>query len=422
MFFLYSNLTKLFFPFLIILVTLRKYLGKEDPERFKEKIFSNSNKKIKNFKKELIWFHGASIGEISSVFCLINYLVKKNKRILITSTTLSSGKLIEDIYKNNSNIIHLYFPFDVPFLVKKFLKKWKPKSIIFIDSEIWPNFLSEIKKRKLPLALLNARITKKTMNRWKLFLSFAKENFSSFNICLASSKESAKNLKVLGAKNIKFIGNLKYCLDVENKHKISSDNLKIIKNKDTWCCASTHDGEEILCVKTHKQLKKKNKKILTIIIPRHLNRNQDIYNYCKNEGLNIQIINKNEKINVKTEVLLINSFGSLSKYYRVCKSVFIGKSLLKKLILVGGQNPIEPAKYGCKIYHGPFVYNFQEVYDYLKKINVAIQIRDVNELTKNLKSDFNNKKKINSYSARKINLYGKMVLKKTIKELKRSIV
>ena len=217
MFFFYQTLTLILYPILIILIFIRKLIFKESLISFKEKLFPQKNRII---RKKVIWFHGASIGEVNSIIPIINILLKnKNNFILITSTTLSSGAILRDKFSKNKNIIHKYLPLDVPFLVKNFLKNWNPDLIIFVDSEIWPNFISEIKKRNKNLILLNARITDKTLKRWLIIKNFTKKIFSCFNICIASSLESEKNLKLLGVTNIKYFGNLKYVQENKIKKK-----------------------------------------------------------------------------------------------------------------------------------------------------------------------------------------------------------
>ena len=150
----YKLLTFFFYPFLIIIIYFRKFLGKEDDKRYIEKIFPSRSPKEK--KDKLIWFHAASIGEIQSIIPLIEKISKNNKNInfLITSVTFTSGKLIEEKFKDISNLQHRYFPLDIKFLIKSFLDFWRPDVVLFVDSEIWPNFLFEIKKRKTPLILL----------------------------------------------------------------------------------------------------------------------------------------------------------------------------------------------------------------------------------------------------------------------------
>ncbi|MDC0472668.1 3-deoxy-D-manno-octulosonic acid transferase [Pelagibacteraceae bacterium] len=412
MFFLYRTLTTLFFPILIVIIFTRKLLGKEDRKRYIEKIFILNN----NLDKDnTIWFHGASIGEIMSAIPLIKNLIEKNNevKILVTTVTLSSARIIEKKFKNNNRVTHQYFPLDVPFVVRKFLNIWKPKIVLFIDSEIWPNFLIEIKTRKIPLILLNGRITKKTFNRWKLFRNFSNKVFSSFDECLASSKESYENLKKLNVKNLKYIGNLKYISLEGKKQELKNETLKFLNKHQVWCAASTHDGEEEICINVHKLIKNYHDKLLTIIIPRHISRTQKIFILCKKYDLNVQILHNEEKINSETEVLIINSFNQMQKYYSYCKSVFIGKSLLSKLASVAGQNPIEAAKSGCKIYHGPFVYNFSEIYEYLNKSKVAEKIENSKELASKIIEDLKTDKNIDQEKINEINLYGKDILKET---------
>lgn len=420
MFFLYRTLTTLFFPILIIIIFTRKLLGKEDRIRYKEKIFILNN----NLDKDnTIWFHGASIGEIMSAIPLIKNLIEKNNevKILVTTVTLSSARIIEKKFKNNNRVTHQYFPLDVPFVVRKFLNIWKPKIVLFIDSEIWPNFLIEIKTRKIPLILLNGRITKKTFNRWKLFRNFSNKVFSSFDECLASSKESYENLKKLNVKNLKYIGNLKYISLEEKKQELKNETLKFLNKHQAWCAASTHDGEEEICINTHKLIKNHHDKLLTIIIPRHISRTQKIFILCKKYDLNVQILHNEEKINSETEVLIINSFNQMQKYYSYCKSVFIGKSLLSKLASVAGQNPIEAAKSGCKIYHGPFVYNFSEIYEYLNKNKIAEKIENSKELASKIIEDLKTDKNIDQEKINEINLYGKDILKETTNMIVRKL-
>src|SRR5210317_2108460 len=211
----------------------------------KKEILNISKKKICFFHKKrnkgrLVWFHGASVGEIKSVIPLIEIYEKKNdiKTILITSNTLSSAKIVSEI--ENKKIIHQFFPLDLNLFVKQFLNYWQPSAACFIDSEIWPNMIFELKKRKIPIVLLNGRVTKKSFKKWLFFKSFAKEIFSKIDLCLSSSNETVNYLKTLGVKKVKFLGNIKFIM---SKHKISSikNNLKIFtKTKKDWCASSTH--------------------------------------------------------------------------------------------------------------------------------------------------------------------------------------
>ena len=418
---LYQFLMAVLFPAIIVLIYCRIFFKKEDKKRFKEKIFEKNFIERKENNK-LIWFHAASIGEIFSVLPLIKKINKHNSRInfLITTTTISSAKLIKIEFKNWKNITHQYFPIDALHLVKAFLNNWNPSTIIFVDSEIWPNFLMEIKKRKIPLVLINGRITKKTFSKWILLPKFAYDLFNTFNLCLASSKESKKNLEKITKKRVKYIGNLKFASNYNNL-SLSKNNIKILNNYNTWCAASIHKGEEIFCLQTHIALKKIKKRILTIIIPRHINNVKYIKKQSKKLNLKTQVVNGNENIQNDLDVLIINSFGVLTKYFNYCQNIFIGKSILPRLKSVGGQNPIEAAKLGCKIYHGHYVYNFKEVYDYLKSKNISYEVKNISQLKYMLLKDFNARKKNNKKNINNINKYGKIILNKTFIELNKYI-
>ncbi len=180
---LLTGLILILSPFILIIRLIKR---KEDPKRFKEKFCFFSEKKNKG---KLIWFHGASVGELQSIVPLIEQLDKneKIKQILITSNTLSSSKVINKF--KFKKVIHQFFPIDVNFLSKKFLNYWKPSIAFFIDSEIWPNMLLNLKNEEIPIILLNARITKKTFKKWLIFSDFANNLFRKFNLCLSSNNE-----------------------------------------------------------------------------------------------------------------------------------------------------------------------------------------------------------------------------------------
>ena len=419
MLFVYRFLTTFFFPFILILIFFRKLLGKEDSKRYREKIFSSSFLSNRNFKKKLIWIHAASIGEITSVIPVIKKLSEENLELdfLLTTVTLSSGNLIKKSFSKNNNIQHRYLPIDSNHLVKSFLDGWKPDLIMFVDSEIWPNFLIEIEKRKIKSLLINGRVTTKTYKRWKLFPKIAEKIFDTFDLCLASSENSFKNLQNLKVKNVKYFGNLKFITE-EKDSKLDEYSKNIFRNNKVWCAASTHKGEEIFCLKTHIAIKKVYNNILTIIIPRHINRAREIEKLAQSLNLETQIISDQDTIQENREIIIINSFGNLSKYFNLCKSIFMGKSNLKKLELVGGQNPIEAAVLGCKIYHGPYVYNFNEIYNLLQSYNISEMINDNDDLTRKLINDFTVEKIIKDSDIKAIKEYGNKILYSTLVEIK----
>ena len=421
MHFWYKFFTYLFYPLAPIYLYMTKLKKKEDPKRYREKLSKININKSDGF---LIWFHVASVGEAMSVLPLIESCIKelKIKKILITSITLSSGKILEKRFSQNEKVIHQFLPLDIPILVKKFLEHWKPNLSIFIDSEIWPNLIFQVKEKKIPLLLINARITKKTYNRWRFFKSFSKKIFEKFDLCITSNMESEKYLKALGAKNIKNFGNLKFS-DTKNTLNIKLDStlLDKLKNRVIWCAASTHSSEEIICAKAHLYIKKSFKNILTIIIPRHINRVTEINKELSDLNLKIILSSKIDQLDSSTDILLVDSYGEALKFYNISKCVFLGKSLIKSLIKDSGQNPIEPARLGCKIFHGPNVSNFVEIYEYLKALGITREIKNSDELSLSLVEEFKKDDVKNDRIITKIENYGQNILNNVILELKKYI-
>ncbi len=413
---IYRFLTIFFYPILILIIYLRKILNKEHAVRYKEKIFPSKFNVKKEKDKKLIWFHAASVGEVKSILPIINSLSNKKFSILITTVTLSSGNLIFDEIKKYRNVYHRYFPIDVSFIMNEFLLHWSPDAIFLVDSEIWPNLITLIKQKKIPLAILNARITKKTFKRWCLVPKTAKKIFGSFDLCLTSNNETKDYLRELNAKKIFFHGNIKF-INILGLRKMNETSESLLSQSRFWLASSTHNSEEIFCLKTHKKLKEKYKDLITIIAPRHLDRVNSIKDISESMGLTTGIINKSDLITNKKEVFIINYFGSLPKYFQYAKSVFIGKSTIKKLKSVGGQNPIEAASMGCKIYHGPYVYNFKEIYEFLENKKISKKINNYEELAENLYIDLRKTKKDNNNFFPIIDEISRKVFNLTMKDI-----
>mgnify|MGYP001350942892 CR=1 FL=1 len=339
---------------------------------------------------------------------------KKIKNILITTNTLSSSIVVEKL--NFKKVIHQFFPIDTNYHSKKFINYWKPSVAFFIDSEIWPNTIINLEKNKIPIIVLNGRITKKTFKRWNYLSNFSNFVFNKINLCLSSSKISLKYFKKLGVKNLKYLGNLKFSQS-ENEKIIKFNNLnKILKHKKIWCASSTHYNEELFCGLVHKQLKKKYKNILTIIIPRHIERTPSIISELSKLNLNICTHESKKKVHDNLDIYIIDSYGKTKSVYNFCKSIFLGGSLINH----GGQNPLEATRYGCNILHGPNVNNFKEIYDYLAKLKLSSKIYNHSELSKKLENLFskkNNSKKIQD----KLNKIGNKILNNTFKEIYRLV-
>ena len=227
-----------------------------------------------------------------------------------------------------------------------------------------------------------------------MFPSVAKKIFRVFKLFLCSNSETKSLLENLNLKNIDYKNNIKF-ISSDNEKNIVNLNQDILLQQRFWLAASTHKDEDIFCLNTHLRLKEKFKKLITIIAPRHIERSYKIKILSEKLKLKVQILNRQEKILDDSEIVIINYYGALNSFYKFAKSVFIGKSMLKKFQKNGGQNPIEAAKLRCRIYHGPYVYNFKEIYEVLESNQISKMVENYNELSENLITDLNNPLKVN---------------------------
>jgi 3-deoxy-D-manno-octulosonic-acid transferase len=408
---LFINLIIVLSPLILLFRIIKK---KEDKIRFKEKFCFFSKKRRKG---KLIWIHVASVGELLSIIPLIERLERKKNvdSILVTSTTVSSSRIFNQ-YKFKKTV-HQFFPIDSDLLTKRFLSYWKPSLAIFVESEIWPNMLANLRKRNISHILLNARITKKTFKRWRYLSKFSQAIFKGFSATYPQNIETSNFLKKLGATKIKKIGNLKFSeTEIPKKNQLNKNIINFFKNKKIWCASSTHDGEEILCANVHTKLKKKYKNLVTIIIPRHVHRTKTLVKSIKDLDLRVRCHSDKENITEDTEVYVVDTYGETKLFFNISETVFLGGSLVKH----GGQNPLEPARLGCRIIHGPSVNNFHEIYSLLDKNKITIKVNNSNQLIEKvgiiLKKNISSEKLI--YKLKKL---GNVILYSTLLEIKKFI-
>ena len=408
-FFIYQFFISTILLFSPVIIIYRILKNKEDKFRVKEKFCFPSEKRGIG---KLVWFHGSSVGEIMSIIPIIKKYDKDRtiNKIFITSSTLSSSKILKKIKFKKTT--HQFYPIDHFFFSNKFLDHWKPNIAIFLESEIWPSMFKSINKKKIPLILLNARITKKTYNRWFKIKKFSNSIFSLIDKAYSQNSETNYCLKKLNVKSIKSIGNLKF---IENDNFDSNQADKKLfsqfKRYKTFIAASTHDTEELFAAKTHIFLKKKNKNIITIIIPRHINRVNQIISQINELGLNVISRSSNKKKLKNIDIFVVDTFGESKKFYKFATTVFLGGSIIKR----GGQNPLEPARFGTKILHGPNIDNFKDVYKYLNQLKISAKVNSPQECANSIIFRKNMKK------AKKMKYLGTTILKKTLNELDKSI-
>ena len=410
MFFIYQILILIIILLSPIVIITRLFKNKEHKKRFVEKFCLLKKKREKG---NLIWIHAASVGELMSTIPLI-YEIEKNKKIntiLVTTSTLSSSKIFNN-YKFKK-VIHQFFPIDFFYFTNKFIKYWNPNIAIFIDSEIWPCMFKELKSNSIPLLLMNARITPKSFKRWNFFNHFSKNIFHNIDYAFPQNLETEKFLKKLKVKKVNKIGNLKFC--ETKKQKIISLEKKFLSSVNRrliFCASSTHPGEENEIAKSHLILRKKYKNLLTIIIPRHVDRVKYIKSDLNELNLTVHSHEDIGKIKRETDIYLVNTYGKTKSFYNHCKNVFLGGSLISH----GGQNPLEAAQFGCNVLHGPNVFNFSEIYKFLQKNNIAKKVTNQSDMVSELDKLFG-KKNPSKKIQKKLNSIGDKILKNSYYEL-----
>ena len=392
-----------------IIILTRLVLKKEDPKRFLEK-FGFFSKKRKGGK--VLWFHTVSVGELLSVISIIDKLEKDKRisQILVTTTTLTSAKLFQKF--NFKKTIHQFFPIDNDLITKKFIKYWKPCLAIFVDSEIWPNMLTNLDKQSIKKILLNARVSKRSYRKWKLLGKFSKNLFKKFDYTFPQNLESKRYLKKLEVKKVRFLGNLKFSQKKILNDKLDQKLIKLIRTKKVWCAASTHDGEENICLRVHNKLIRKYKNLMLIIIPRHIVRVNSILKDIYALNLKPHLHSNKGETDPKTNVYLVDTYGETELFFNLCKNVFIGKSLTA----FGGQNPLEPARHNCSIIHGPNVSNFTEIYEFLDRKKISIKVKNESQLYSKIYKLIGRKNSVNIKD--KINFIGLKILNKNLMEIK----
>ena len=358
---LYQLLSYVFLPIIFINLLLRVIKNKEDKKRYIERL--GKNKIQFQNQKKILWLHAASIGEFKSSNLIIEKYYK-NFNILVTTTTKTSADYIKKYYKDK--VVHQYIPFDVPIWCERFINYWKPNLILWIESDIWPNMLQIIRKKKIECFYINARISPKSFKNWKYFKKLYFKSLNTFNKIFAQSPNDLDRIKLLGNKKVEYIGNLKLS---DNKSILDDVPKKIL----SIMIVSSHELEEEKILNNLEKIIK-NKKIKLFIAPRHLDRINNISKILQKYNFNYTLHSKDNNFN--NDVIIIDEFGNLDKYFHKSEIVILGGSFVNK----GGHNPIEPARFGCAIISGNLVYNWQNIYDEMVKEKACIIIKDIDNL------------------------------------------
>ncbi|MBQ8465955.1 MAG: 3-deoxy-D-manno-octulosonic acid transferase [Alphaproteobacteria bacterium] len=383
---IYNTLITVLYPLVIrSYIQKRIEIGKEDIKRFNERI----GKPIKERPEgKLIWFHGASVGESVSMLPLINRLLETSDDtyVMVTTGTTTSAEIMGKRLPERA--FHQYITIDNPVFTKRFIKHWQPDLVLWFESDFWPAMLSTIKKKNIPLVLVNGRISNKSFKRWQQFDYISKELLGCFTFCLGQSEEDAYRLRILGAKESTCLGNLKFAgLPIPVDEDKKAEVIKQIGNRRIFCISSTHENEEYQLGKRFKLLFEKHPDVLVLIAPRHPQRGGDIKKQLSDLGLNVALRSANEKITDKTQVYIADTIGELGIWYGISPVVFIGGSLIPH----GGQNFMEPSRLKDAVIVGPYMHNFTEAMQRAQKANAIIQTNDAEEVIDTVIQLFDNK-------------------------------
>lgn len=373
---IYNTLVRTLYPIVIRrYIEKRKKMGKEDVKRFNERVGRPTKPRPDG---RLIWLHGASVGESISMLPLINRLLEiyPDAHVMVTTGTTTSAEVMAKRLPERA--FHQYLPIDNPVFAARFVRHWQPTIALWFESEFWPAMLSTIKRRNIPLILINGRISNKSFKRWQQFDFVIKELLDCFTACLGQSEEDAYRLRALGAKDAMCLGNLKYAglpipVDEEKKKEIQDE----IGERPVWLASSTHSDEEVKIGRHLKDLLVKHSGLLTIIAPRHPNRGVEIKNALREKyQLNVALRSANEKIMPETEVYIADTIGEMGIWYELCPIVFIGGSLIPH----GGQNFMEPSRCRDAVIVGPHMHNFTDAMNRAKRADGIIQVDETVDL------------------------------------------
>lgn len=362
---LYRTLSRLAEPLAGVVTARRLKQGKEDPERLRERRGIASAARP---PEPLIWIHGASVGEVLAAGELIERLRALHVRILLTSGTVTSAAIAARRFP--PDVIHQYIPFDTPRFVDQFLDHWQPDLALFVESDLWPNLLLGAADRRIPLVLINGRMSHRSFPRWQKAYGTISALLSCFDLCLAQSDVDAERFTALGSPNVVTSGNLKLDLKAPPADPAKFDRLKLMTQRRTvFVAASTHPGEEEIILDAHRRLVGRIPSLLTIIVPRHPQRGPSIARMIASSGLQGALRSKADMPSANTDIYVADTMGELGLFYRLAPVVFMGGSLVEH----GGQNPIEAIKLGAAVLHGPHVFNFGEIYSAIGASGGALQ-------------------------------------------------
>ena len=377
---IYTALFIALIPAYFIRLTWRGIGNKKYLQRWGERLGIANVRPTKD--KSIVWVHAVSVGEVNASIPLLRALMEEypSSEFLVTTSTPTGSDIL--LSKLGNKIKHQYVPIDIPICINLFINTWKPKALILLETEIWPNIIHCCKKQGIVTALVNARLSEKSKLKYLRFNSVIQPAINSLDLILAQYESDAYSFNEIAAdKEIKLCGNLKFDQDMPEELESISDSIrdswsKEGKRRPTLIAASTHEGEEVIVLDAFNAILETITDALLIVVPRHLERFNKVKSLIDDQGFNFSSRSKKEDVTNDVQVLLGDTMGELNFLYSVSDVAFVGGSLIDH----GGQNLLEPAAQGLPLCSGPSVRNFVEISDQLKKASGLTIIKDKKEL------------------------------------------
>lgn len=332
---------------------------------------------------DLLWLHGASVGESLSLLPLLREILRfrGDLNLLVSSRTRTSAAVLKG--RLPAGVVRTYAPLDLPGCLRRFLCAWKPQALVLAESEIWPGLLSRCHESGVPVALINARMSDRSVRNWRRFPDMARSLLDPVRIIEAQDAETARRLVELGARSdaVAAVGSLKAAGEPLPANPAEVD---MVRNTFTgslaWLAASTHEADESIVLDAHARVLERCPGASLVMVPRHPNRGREIAASVEARGWTVARRSTGEALERGRRVYVADTLGELGLWYRALPVAFIGGSFGG----IGGHNPYEPAVLGCAILHGGDVGNFRDIYGALDRGGGALPVRDASGLSESL--------------------------------------
>lgn len=341
--------------------------------------------------RTLILIHAVSVGEVIAATPLVRQLKKEHPEALVVMSTMTfTGRQIAAQLAELDLLV--FFPLDLSWIMRRFLRKLNPSLVLIVETELWPNFLRQIQRREIPLFLVNGRISKRSFFRYRRVRFVIQPLLRVFNCLCMQDKICARRIRALGAdaKRICITGNLKFDGALSPVAGLASAELKALIrcSEFVWVGGSTHSGEDEILLDCHEQLLRAGIPSFLVLAPRHPQRFDQVADLLTKRALPFARRSEGLKTRPKKKytVLLLDSIGELDQVYPLADVVFVGGSLVP----VGGHNLLEPARAGKAVLHGPYMVNFPQISHLMNRAGAAFQVEDQHELQEKLELLFSN--------------------------------